>query len=361
MVVLDGERFYDNMLAALAAKVSIGNWSLSQFQGLTLDQNRIVFTLPVGVEGNVTITRYFQDGDEIGDESLTWPEPLVANMVPDAVNQCGSDNPQASGLDGNTAFDMGPYAASYTDVHAPDSETRVYYPAHCGGLRTPPAYGLFPFVLLLHGDGCGHINYEFMAQHLASWGFMSASPPTEDGALLIQVLNTGLNTPENWLPALAGHAYGEKTVIMGHSRGSERTEFMMIDNNETRVHGVIFLGPVNQGYVLGVPSLMLSATKDLQAFPSSVHSLWASQTTPRYYAEILGGNHSQFTDDKHWEGTFGGFFDDGYATIPRNRQLMLVQALSLAFIQKMFLQTELFPHWLTNPGLPAELSFETAQ
>src|SRR2546426_7524697 len=55
-------------------------------------------------------------------------------------------------------------------------ETEVWYPATIAGRNAPLRRGRFPLVLLAHGY-CGfRTNYEYLATHLARWGFLVAAP-----------------------------------------------------------------------------------------------------------------------------------------------------------------------------------------
>jgi len=344
-LVLDGQDFYTGLLPDLGARLTVGTASYTA-TGFAMDETRLVAVRTVDATGAVQFTGQTGTAAAIG--------PVETSSFYAAEQRCTANDPPAPGRPGAEAADQGPFAAGFADS-ALSGGLRVYYPAQCGGLRRPPATGHFPLVMILHGDGCVPLNYEYLGRHLASWGYVVAAPETTDVPSLRQILTDGLTAPEHFFASLQGATTGTKAVIIGHSKGTERTA-LMLQAGETRVHGVIFLGPATTVPYFPLPGLIIGATGDLQSTPASCTTFYNQLPAPKSLAVLQGGNHSQFTDAKHWEGLLLG---DQNATMLRNRQFELVQSLVLAQLQRFFSQTERFPQWLADPGLPTEVAFQT--
>ncbi|HUU01628.1 MAG TPA: hypothetical protein VM425_09325 [Myxococcota bacterium] len=341
LLMIEGEGFYSTLLPDFTASLTIGPESFNSWT-MGFDENRLMVVRTANTNGAMDYSA--QSG------SSQHPGPVITDAAYAQPQACGPDDPPASGTPAGVAAEAGPHAPGFSDLDSP-WQLRVHYPAECGGLRRPPAQGPFPVVLILHGDGAIGINYDFLARHLASWGFLVVTPNIEDAATLRLVLAAALDNPAQLYGPLAGASAGGQAVVVGHSMGSTRTGDMF-SLGEDRIGAVIFLGPVSQTINYPVPGVVFGATGDMQSLPGTYENIFAALERPRWLAVVQGGNHSQFTDAKHWEGWS---FSDLVPEISRNRQFELVQSLSLAFLQRQFGQTELFGFWLTDPGLPDEI------
>jgi dienelactone hydrolase len=341
-LMVEGQGFYSTLLPDYTARLTIGQASFNVWT-MGFDENRMMVTRTAQTVGAMEYTGRTGAAQHAGPVDT---DPAYAQPQP-----CGLDDPPASGAPGAAAAEAGPFAPGFSDLGSP-WELRVHYPATCGGLRRPVAQGTFPVVLVLHGDGCIGINYDYLARHLASWGFLVVTPVSADPDRLRDILTAALDDPARLWAPLAGASAAGQAVVVGHSMGSTRAGDMLA-RGETRIGAVVFLGPVSQTIHDPVPGVVFGATGDMQSTASTYQAVFQALQRPRWLAVIQGGNHSQFTDAKHWEGWA---FSDLVPELERNRQFELVQSLSLAFLQRHFGQVERFGQWLSDPGLPDELS-----
>ena len=328
-IVVDGAGY------SLLAAVQIGGTGASSDK----DENRLIVTRPAGAGGTLTV----------GGASFAVPMQTSADQA--GLQACRPDDPAATGKLPADPAEIGPWAVGFADSNKNLVKVRVFYPATCGGLRRPPAAGKFPFVMFMHGDGCVAINYEYLARHLASWGFLAAIPDNGDWS----ILQKGRQSPQDWFAPLAGMATGSDAVVIAHSMGAERTSQLVLSD----VRAVVLLGPVytltpQYGQSLfPLPGLVLGGSEDGQPTADKCSDAYDQLETPKYLVMIKRGNHSQFTDDKLWDTPSDG----SGAFVPRNRQHELVQGFTLAYLQRVFGQTESFPGWLSTPGLSNEITF----
>ncbi len=343
-LILDGDGYF-GFFPNPSSRLQVGSSSFN-LTSMEIDQNRLLIVRDSGCNGSAQYTS--------SSGSATWDSPpVVTDPGLGSLQSCLPGDPVASGSTPAEAMYAGPYAAAFADSGR-NGGLRVFYPAECGGLRRPPAAGAFPVVLILHGDGAVTINYEFLARHLASWGFVSVMPVSAEVSDLRSILGDALGAPEVFFSGLAGHSAGGSAAVVGHSRGAERTSLVFKDG-ETRLGAAILLGPCSADSLYPVPGMVFAASGDLQSLPIDYQYNYSQLQLPRYFIYLKGGNHSQFTDHRHWEGLAGG---DLMPTMTRNRQFELVQSFVLAFLQRHFGQPEFFPQWLDNPGLADEIDFE---
>jgi dienelactone hydrolase len=343
-LILDGEGYF-GFFPNPSISLEIGSSSYGLLS-MEVYQNRMLLVRETETSGPAVFTS--------NDGTARWDDPPVVTAAAYADPQdCGPEDLPATGAFPDQAAKIGPYAAGFADSRQ-NGGLRLFYPAQCGGLRRPPAVGTFPVVLILHGDGAASINYEYLGRHLATWGFIALCPVSAETADLRAILADALDHPERFLSALAGRSAGGTAAAVGHSKGAERASLMFKDG-ETRIGAVILLGPCSADSLLPVCGMVFGATGDLQSIPIDYNYNYSVLAPPRYLIVLQGGNHSQFTDHRHWEGLAGG---DLMPTMTRNRQFEIVQGFTLAFLQRTFGQEERFPQWLQNPGLPDEVRFE---
>jgi pimeloyl-ACP methyl ester carboxylesterase len=344
LLVIDGEGFSGRLWPDFTATVAVGG-AIFNFFALQVDQNRIVLTRTSGATGAIAFSG--QSGKAAGPAVET--SALYAGAT-----ACQAGDPPATGKAGPDPSTIGPHAAGFADSPLQQG-LRVHYPAMCGGLRRPVAQGSFPLVLILHGDGCVFLNYEHLARHLASWGHLVVVPQTSDAATLQAILDAALGAPQTIYGGLTGASAGGGALVIGHSMGADRTG-QLLKRGEKRIAAALFLGPVSQTIHYPLPGMVIGATADLQSTPGTYTPIYGALAAPRLLAVLQGGNHSQFTDDKHWEGLPRG---DEAATMSRNRQFEIVQALALAYAQRVLGQAQLFPQVLTSAGFPLEVVWQS--
>ena len=125
----------------------------------------------------------------------------------------------------------GPYAvtqiASYdvNDADIIDSMEleRIYYPTAIATL------GVRPLVVISHGNGHNYAWYDYLGNHLASWGYVVMSHQNDTVPGIETASTTTLEHTESFLAQLAtigagvlnGRVDGDRIVWIGHSRGGE--------------------------------------------------------------------------------------------------------------------------------------------
>jgi hypothetical protein len=349
-LVLDGRRFTDSPMGM--PKVKIGAVVVG---GLSLEfsENRILVPVTQAMSGPITV----------------WdPQNHYATMTgtfsqaPAGVIGCDGSTPWATYLPGTTLGAIGSYAAGYVDL-GDALRTRVFYPADCGSIRRPPVPGTWPFVLILHGNGAPHLNYEYLAQLLATWGFVSAMPATqmnmagEDFSKMLEELMPVVTKLRGRAlgdvhPVLAGVTTTADIAFIGHSRGTGRAEEVIGADPDIAAHtkGAVFLGPVDDGKTVPGLFLLFGGLKDAQSLPWQYNAIYAEQPGPKWYVEFKGGNHGSFCDHKvYGYGGLLGAFGDQKPLITRERQLFVVQTFVVPLMQRAFGLPEPFAGQLDDP------------
>jgi hypothetical protein len=144
-------------------------------------------------------------------------------------------------------------------------------------------------------------------------------------------------------------------AVICHSMGAQRTSELVLSD----VRAVVFLGPVYTSEpqygqsLFPIQGLVIGGSQDGQPTTDKCSSVYEQLENPRYLVMIKRGSHSQFTDAKLWDTPSDG----SGAFVARNRQHELVQSFTLAYLQRVFRQTESYASWLTTPGLPDEITF----
>ncbi len=336
----------------ILSRIFIGDTPIPEENIINADENRLAIKVGPGMSGTVKIV-----DDEL-NLTAEYPHPVELVSRKRVVQKCAADNPPARGIPGASPDLPGPFAAGFVDVHSPDPYTRVYYPASCGGMRTPPVSGAFPVVFFLHGNGANHINYEYLAHFLASWGFLCVVPQEIDPGILHQVLMTALRAPQNFWSPLRGHSAGGKAFVIAHSRGGERMENLIVGPSASRFLAIVNLAPYRPLKVLSIPSMYFASSGDRQAFSDSLYIQWSKQPSPTYFLFLHGGNHSQFTDTRHWEKYED---QDAIPFMPRKRQHSLVQAYTLAFFNSLLPEPGSRPYveLLDGMNMPNDIILES--
>ena len=349
-IIIDGQRFFAGLLGEFSVKADIGKVALTGFgSGGQVGENRILAPVPSSASGVVSVL--FQSGEYLSFDTLFV-------QAPTGVLPCDGGTP-GSTVPGDTPRAAGPHAAGYVDIGI--SFTRIYYPALCGSVRRTGKTGTWPVVGILHGNGAIHVNYEYLAQLLATWGFVSFMPLSEHNntysedvvtflkEIIDQMRDRDLSTIH---PVLEGVKTTPEIAFIGHSRGTARMQNVLAAHPQLESHTVatVFLGPTDEGQVMPGLFLVAGAAKDGQSFPGYTSEAYARQPPQKWKIWFPGGNHGSFCDHKVYN------MFDGAPTIKRHQQLAAVQSFVLPLMQRAFNQIEPFADQLDAP--PASPIYE---
>lgn len=223
----------------------------------------------------------------------------------------------------------GPLAVSGFDDIGPDpphcsgggnDDMRIYYPS----LLDDPEYtGRFPLVVISHGNGHCYDWYDFLGDHLASYGYIVMShdndtvPGIETASETTLVFTGRIVTEQAALGGgvLAGHIDSHRIAWIGHSRGGEgvvRAYDRLVDEAYpssgysaddivvvSSIAPTDFLGPTESD-PHGVPYHLLygSADGDVCGCPgqpiSYSFSLYERAVGPRQSTYVHGADHNDF-------------------------------------------------------------------
>lgn len=345
--IIDGQNFYQNIFAGyLTITVKVGDYEVPK-DDMFVEDTRIAFKLPEGVSGAVTV---------INKSGFVKKTEMFLKQNPNQVYECDQTTPKASGKAGLSPIEIGPYAAGYVD----DSSNllRIYYPAKCGGLKRPGAAGIYPLIAILHEDDSMHLNYNYLGDFLATWGFVSVSIATQNPATIAKKISALLGKElKSVSSALEGVSTSGKLALIAHGHGGKRLGSVLTSDKELvkAAACAIFLAPVAVAKIdYQLPAMVVGASEDRLSRPKDYNGLYASLKKTKYRLLIRGGNHSFFTDNRVWYG----FNADLDSSITRAVQFSLVSAFALPFLQRKIGLPESFPSWLENPPPAPNYLFE---
>lgn len=240
------------------------------------------------------------------------------------------------------AFGHGWVDISFSDTTLADTiiSARVHYPSLTTGLNEPLLGGLYPTVVFGHGFNLFYDDYELLASHLASWGYIVIAPNVQNGFVvdhgeyaremassLRYIQNEGSRTGSQFLGSIIG-----KTGVYGHSMGGGaagllHTEYPNIDAvvgmaaAETNPSAVSALASNT------APYLAIGAEEDNVAPESSnAIPMYAASGGNKVHVSITGGAHCKFTD----ANTICDIVSDP-GSIDRSRQIELTTRYLTAF------------------------------
>jgi dienelactone hydrolase len=147
---------------------------------------------------------------------LSTPLALSACDDGSEPTELGVDDQLRSG----DPSDMGPlptceFAANYNGING-----EVHFPSFTGCVTTLPD---LPLVVLLRGNGFSYTQYDFMLEHLASWGYIAVSvnvladSPNEHEAPMVDAIDYLDGFLADW--PMAGNIDPDRVALVGHSRG----------------------------------------------------------------------------------------------------------------------------------------------
>jgi len=290
------------------------------------------------------------------NETLVWPNPQTPgkyDIVIDFGNNAadpsmfvtdGTFNPPLDMIDGyvRVGFNVtedpslpGPYAGTIGQhdyaqgsINVPSTDAgptptdslpitaTVRYPAQYSGIDAPFQQGVFPLVVMMHGNSgmdTSYLGYNYLLDHLASWGFvaMSIYAPvgvqieTRARAILAHI---GIMSANNASPGLfQGHLDMSHIGIAGHSRGAEAVvRAARINTAEALgwdVGAGISIAPTDYHHYgdPGIPLLVIYGSND-----GDVSGSWPDRTCfnifdeagrPRSFVFAYGGTHDRFNTE----------------------------------------------------------------
>lgn len=211
-----------------------------------VDVTGAVDTLPLGDEATTDLAdagHVVWDAVEPDPGAFGGRYDVVLDLDGDSVYSPGDRLDQGGDGEGlRVAGDLaaaGPHPVSQVDVLGGDwLGQRVYWPDDLADL------GPRPLVVISHGNGHQYDWYDYLGQHLASWGYvvMAHENDTMPG---IETASTTTLTNTEWLlthldevggGALVGLVDAERIAWIGHSRGGEgvvRAYTRLLDGDDT--------------------------------------------------------------------------------------------------------------------------------
>lgn len=343
-IVLDGSRFLTSVTVT-TVRADIGGSLIagSSTPHSTISPHRIQGVVPNSASGKVGVV--FQDASPIYQK---YPVEFTAGVT--GVVECDGTTPAASDKNG-TLGEVGPYAAGYVDIV--DKDMRVYYPASCGSVRRPGIEGTYPMVVVLAESqdfNFPFLNFDYIGQMLATWGIVTVSMDAkigdEDAELAAKTVLERIPSMVNAdMGALHAAMTGVNTsgtfawLVFG--TGSETLNILAAKDTEKTIYdkatAAIAIAPGSKLNNCGADYFMtLFGPKDGIASNNFASNSYDAFSSPKWKVQILGGNHSLFTDHQMYYG--GGYIpvNDGEPEIMRKEQMYETLAMILPFLQLAF-------------------------
>lgn len=244
-----------------------------------------------------------EPADGISDEAGFFIARDITKPGPLAVTQFDDIGPEPNHCSGGGLDDM-----------------RIYYPSV---IKDPGNSQTFPLVVISHGNGHCYDWYDFLGQHLASFGYIVMAHDNDTGPGIETASTTTLHFTDKILGqqgtlgggVLNGHIDGHRIAWLGHSRGGEgvaRAYDRLVDEayqpkNYTSADIVVissiaptdFLGTV-QSNPHSVPYHLLygSADGDVCGCPDNTvaqsFGLYERATGARQSTYVHGADHNDF-------------------------------------------------------------------
>jgi hypothetical protein len=295
------------------------------------------------------------------NDTLVWPNPQVPGRYDIAVDfGNNAPNPENFVADGrlDPPLDMvdgyvrvgfyvtedpslpGPYAGSIgrhdysagtiqvpsTDAGPTPTDSlpltaTIRYPAQSNGVDAVAAAGVFPLVVIMHGNSgydTSYLGYDYLLDHLASHGFIAMSIYAPVGVMIETraraiLAHLGIMAANNANAGLfQGHIDLANVGICRHSRGGEAVvRSARINTAEAlgwNIRAGVAIAPTDYHYYgdPGIPLLVIYGAND-----GDVAGTWPDRTAfniydeagrPRSFVFIYGATHDQF--NTVWAPTF---------------------------------------------------------
>ena len=199
--------------------------------------------------------------------------------------------------------------------------TEIWYPARRTGRDAEPLPRRYPLVLIAHGLCGSRLYYDYLAPHLASYGFIVAAPDfpgvtrgaCDAGQLTVRIDDLArdlsfvcrtLHDATGPLGRWAKHVRGVPTGLVGNSLGGLAVvEAVRIDQAFTAIVGLApavnaDAAPALVGLVPQRAWMMMGATgDDLVSFASLTQPFWQGLSAPAFLVRFTGGSHTGFSDE----------------------------------------------------------------
>ena len=222
----------------------------------------------------------------------------------------------------------GMLAVGVTTVDAVDANrggrtlpTEIWYPARRAGREAEALPRTYPLVLIAHGLCGSRLYYDYLAPHLASYGFIVAAPDftgvtraacdagpitaaIDDLPLDLSLVRRELHDPTGPLGPWARHVRGIRTGLIGNSLGGIAVvEAARMDPAFTAIVG---LAPaVTASFALPLAGLVprpawmiMGATGDATiSFTAWTEPFFDALPAPAFLVRFTGGSHTGFSDE----------------------------------------------------------------
>jgi dienelactone hydrolase len=199
--------------------------------------------------------------------------------------------------------------------------TEIWYPARRAGRDAAPLPRTHPLIIIAHGLCGSRLYYDYLAPHLASWGFVVAAPdftgvtradcdagritvgPADLGRDLSFVCAT-LHDPTGPLGAWAAHVRGIPTGLVGNSLGGlGALEAAKFEGSFTTIVGLApavnaSVAPTLAQIVPARAWMIMGATADdTVPFTGWTEPFFALLPPPAFLVRFTGGSHTGFSDE----------------------------------------------------------------
>jgi dienelactone hydrolase len=222
----------------------------------------------------------------------------------------------------------GKLAVGVTTVDAIDTgrgnrtlPTEIWYPARRAGRDTEPLRRAYPLVLIAHGLCGSRLYYDYLAPHLASYGFVVGAPDFTgvtraacdagqvtasigDLPLDLSFVCGELHDTTGPLGKWAQHVRGIPTGLIGNSLGGIAVvEAAKIDAAFTAVVGLApavtaSAAPALVGLVPRRAWMIMGATGDATvSFTGWTEPFFEGLVAPAFLVRFTGGSHTGFSDE----------------------------------------------------------------
>jgi dienelactone hydrolase len=224
---------------------------------------------------------------------------------PGVVELALEPDPTATGEDG----ERGPYGAArgtyWTQGRVSDAiEFEATWPATA---TTELAAGApFPVVLSLHGGFVGPERYRWMAEHMASRGYVVLAPVHTLGLAIIESDNASYaldevedRTDDVSDPLFGAIEVGAPVACTGHSLGGTVSAMRWVADERIEALGIWASYPPDETDIesmAGQPALLLTGSED-RIPPEQFVERWAPFPDPTWKGVVDGMNHYDWTDD----------------------------------------------------------------
>jgi alpha-beta hydrolase superfamily lysophospholipase len=197
--------------------------------------------------------------------------------------------------------------------------TEIWYPARRAGRDATPLPRKYPLVIVAHGLCGSRLYYDYLAPHLASWGFIvaapdftgftradcDAGPPTasfDDLPIDLSFVCRELHDVAGPLGTWAQHVRGIPTALVGNSLGGlAAVGAVRIYASFTAIVGLAAAAPPSLAPELADLHrawMMMGATgDDTVRFTQFTEPFFEQLTAPSFLVRFTGGSHTGFSDE----------------------------------------------------------------